>query len=423
VKTQNINAEIITIGDEILIGQVIDTNSAWIAQQLNSIGINVFQITSVSDNNHHIVNALDLSTSRADLIIITGGLGPTKDDITKQTIAGYFNTKLVRDQDVLDHIIQLLEPRGVKINDLNIQQSDIPENCNLLHNACGTAPGMWLEKENKIFVFMPGVPFEMKYIVSEQLIPRLKNQFITPAIVHKTLMLQGIAESMLAQHIEEWEYQLPETIKLAYLPSPGLIRLRLTAKGDSEEILKNSISEQVEKLKPYIKPWYFADDDETIEVTVGKLLKNNNKTLSIAESCTGGKIAHMITSIPGCSDYFKGGIIAYSNEIKKNILSIDPKLIVNFGAVSKEVVEAMAINIRNKFKTDYSISTSGIAGPNGGTLEKPLGTIWIAVASQNKVFSKKYSFGDSNRERNIQRATLSVLSELRKFLLADFQNI
>jgi nicotinamide-nucleotide amidase len=269
---------------------------------------------------------------------------------------------------------------------------------------------------------MPGVPFEMKYIVSEQLIPRLNKQFKTPAIVHKTLMLQGIAESMLAQHIEEWENQLPQNIKLAYLPSPGLIRLRLTAKGDAEESLKNDISKQIEKLIPYIKAWYFADDDETIEVTISKLLKINNKTISIAESCTGGKIAHLITSIPGSSDYFKGAVVAYANEIKENVLNVDSRLIINFGAVSQEVVEAMAINIRNIFNTDFSIATSGIAGPDGGTVEKPVGTVWIAVASKNKVFSKKYSFGDTNRERNIQRASLSALNELRKFILADLVN-
>jgi nicotinamide-nucleotide amidase len=419
MKDHNINAEIITIGDEILIGQIVDTNSAWIAQKLNDIGINVAQITSISDNKANILNTLDSATSRADLIIVTGGLGPTKDDITKHTVSEYFKSPLVCNQEVLDHIIHLLEPRGIKINELNIKQADVPDKCKVLHNALGTAPGLWLEKDGKIFVFMPGVPFEMKYIVSEQLIPRLKEQFQTPAIVHKTLMLQGIAESMLAQHIGEWENQLPASIKLAYLPSLGLIRLRLTAKGDKEEILKNKISEQVQKLIPLIKSWYFADDNETIETTIGKLLKKNNKTLSVAESCTGGNIAHLITSVPGCSEYFTGGIVSYANQIKEDFLEIDPRLIISYGAVSKQVVELMATNVCRIMKTDYAVATSGIAGPDGGSEEKPVGTVWIAVASRTGVYSKKYSFGDNNRERNIQRATMSALSELRKFILED----
>jgi nicotinamide-nucleotide amidase len=419
MKDQNINAEIITIGDEILIGQIVDTNSAWIAQKLNDIGINIAQITSISDNKANILNTLDAATSRADLIIVTGGLGPTKDDITKHTVSEYFKSPLVRNQEVLDHIIHLLEPRGIKINELNIKQADVPDKSTVLHNALGTAPGLWLEKDDKIFVFMPGVPFEMKYIVSEQLIPRLKEQFQTQAIVHKTLMLQGIAESMLAQHIEEWENQLPATIKLAYLPSPGLIRLRLTAKGDKEEILKNNISEQIQKLIPLIKSWYFADDNETIETTIGKLLKKNNKTLSVAESCTGGNIAHLITSVAGCSEYFTGAIVSYANQIKEDFLDVDPRLIISYGAVSKQVVELMATNVCRIMKTDYAVATSGIAGPDGGSEEKPVGTVWIAVASKTRVYSKKYSFGDNNRERNIQRATMSAISELRKFVLQD----
>jgi nicotinamide-nucleotide amidase len=419
VITQNINAEIITIGDEILIGQIVDTNSAWIAQKLNDIGINIVQITSISDNKLPILSSLDSATLRADLIIVTGGLGPTKDDITKQTIAGYFHSSMVCNRDVLNHIIGLLEPRGVKINELNRKQAEVPDKCTVLHNACGTAPGMWFEKKGKIFVFMPGVPFEMKYIVSQQLIPRLKEYFKTPAIVHKTLMLQGVAESMLAQHLEEWENQLPSNIKLAYLPSPGLIRLRLTAKGDMEEVLKNSILIQVQKLEPLIRQWYYADDDESIEVTIGKLLKINNKTLSAAESCTGGKIAHLITSVPGSSAYFTGGVVAYSNQIKEDFLGVNPQLIRNHGAVSKEVVEAMALGVCRKMNTDFAVATSGIAGPDGGTDEKPVGTVWTAVASKNDVFSKKYSFGEDSRERTIHRATLSVLRDLQKLILAN----
>jgi nicotinamide-nucleotide amidase len=417
----NTNAEIITIGDEILIGQIIDTNSAWIAQQLNAIGINVYQISSVSDNKSHIVNSLDLASSRADLIIVTGGLGPTRDDITKQTITGYFNSKLVRSEKVLAHIHRLLEPRGVIINEMNICQADLPDNCQVLHNACGTAPGMWFERNGKVYVFMPGVPFEMKSIVSEELLPRLKKYFKTSSIVHRTLMLQGIAESMLAQMIEPWEIQLPSSIKLAYLPSPGLIRLRLTAKGDDKEVLTHLINQEVEKLLPAIQAWHYADNDEPLEVTIGNLLKNNKLTLASAESCTGGKIASLITSVPGSSEYYKGTVVAYANEIKVSALKVSSKVIEKNGAVSQPVVEEMAQNIIKLFGVDFAVATSGIAGPDGGTPEKPVGTVWIAVASKENVISHLFSLGDTNRERNIQRSSISALNELRKLILQSIK--
>lgn len=416
---KNINAEIVTIGDEILIGQIVDTNSAWIAQQLNAIGINVWQMTSISDDKAHILSTLDIAALHADLIIVTGGLGPTKDDITKQTIAEYFHSRFVRNQAVLEHITKLLSPRGIKISELNASQADLPDNCTVLHNALGTAPGIWFEKEDTVFVFMPGVPFEMKYIFSEQLIPRLKAYFETPAIVHKTLMLTGIAESMLAQHIEAWENQLPSEVKLAYLPSPGIMRLRLTAKGGSEYDLNKLISKQIDKLMPLISKWFYAFDNELIEETIGKLLKSNKLTLATAESCTGGKIASMITSIAGSSAYFMGSVVAYDNKIKENILQVDPQLIINNGAVSQQVVEAMATHCCKIFGTDYAVATSGIAGPDGGTPEKPVGTVWIAVASRNNLHSRKLLLGDTNRERNIARSALAVLSDLYKEILSD----
>lgn len=418
---KNINAEIITIGDEILIGQIVDTNSAWIAQQLNAIGINVWQMTSISDDKAHIISSLDIAALHADLIIVTGGLGPTRDDVTKQTIVEYFHSTCVRNQAVLDHIKELLSPRGIEIGELNASQADLPDNCTVLHNALGTAPGMWFEKEGAVFVFMPGVPFEMKYIVSEQLIPRLKTCFETPAIVHKTLMLTGIAESMLAKHISSWEDQLPSGVKLAYLPSPGLMRLRLTAKGGSEAELNTLIRKEIEKLIPLISNWFYAFDNELIEETIGKILKNNKLTLSTAESCTGGKIAAMITSVAGSSAYFMGSVVAYDNKIKENVLQVDPQLIVNHGAVSQQVVEAMATHCREIFGTDYAVATSGIAGPDGGTPEKPVGTVWIAVASGNKLFSKMLSLGDNNRERNITRSALAVLSDLYKEIRSDLE--
>jgi nicotinamide-nucleotide amidase len=418
--SQNTNAEIITIGDEILIGQVIDTNSAWLAQQLNDIGINVFQITSISDNKDHIINALDLASSRADLILVTGGLGPTRDDITKQTIAAYFQTRLVRDEQVLEHIQSLLHFRGISMNDLNVHQADVPEHSTVIQNEYGTAPCIWMEKNDKVFIFMPGVPFEMKGIVSDQLLSRFKQRYKTPAIVHKTLMLQGIPESQLALLIESWELQLPSNIKLAYLPTPGLMKLRLTAKGDAQEKLSALIDQEVQKVMPVIKDWYYGQDEEPLEITIAKLLKYSNKTLATAESCTGGKIASLITTVPGSSTYFKGSIVAYSNEVKIKVLGVKDEIIRGHGAVSQETVEAMAQDVRNLLDTDYSIATSGIAGPDGGSAEKPVGTIWIAVASRKQVIATKFLFGD-NRERNIIRSSITAMNELRKLILLELQ--
>jgi nicotinamide-nucleotide amidase len=417
---QNINVEIITIGDEILIGQIVDTNSAWLAQQLNDIGINIFQITSISDNKNHIINALDLAYSRVDLILVTGGLGPTRDDITKQTIAEYFQTRLVRNEQVLEHIQNLLSFRGVSMNDLNVHQADVPESATVIQNDYGTAPCIWMEKNDKVFVFMPGVPFEMKGIVSDQLLNRFKQRYNTPAIVHKTLMLQGIPESQLALLIEPWELQLPPNIKLAYLPVPGLIKLRLTAKGDTQEKLSALIDREVQKVMPVITEWYYGEDEEPLEITIAKLLKYNNKTLATAESCTGGKIASLITTVPGSSTYFKGSIVAYANEVKTKVLGVKEAIIREHGAVSKETVEAMALGVRNLLNTDYSIATSGIAGPDGGSDEKPVGTVWIAVASEKQVIATKFLFGD-NRERNIIRSSITAMNELRKLILLELQ--
>jgi nicotinamide-nucleotide amidase len=422
LSSQNINAEIITIGDEILIGQVIDTNSAWISQQLNHIGINVYQITSISDNKNHIINALDLASSRVNLILVTGGLGPTKDDITKQTIVEYFQSQFVRNEQVLEHIRNLLRHRGVPMNEVNVLQADVPDNCALLPNTYGTAPGMWFEKGGKVFVFMPGVPFEMQDIIEQHLLARLQQHFQTPAIVHKTLMLQGIAESKLALLIEPWELQLPSNIKLAYLPSPGIIRLRLTAKGDTHEKLSAQVIQEVLKVAPIIKEWYYGDDDEQLEVTIAKLLKDSNKTMATAESCTGGKIASLFTSVPGSSLYFKGTVVAYANDIKNKVLGVSHEMINANGAVSQPVVEAMAQHVLELFDTDYAIATSGIAGPDGGTPQKPVGTIWIAVASKNQVISKKFTFND-NRERNILRSSITAMNELRKLILLGLEKI
>ncbi len=416
--TKNLNAEIITIGDEILIGQIVDTNSAWIAQQLNQIGINIYQITSISDTKDHILNALNEAAFRVDLIIVTGGLGPTNDDITKLTIVEYFDSKLIRNQDVLEHITKRMTERHISMNKLNVQQADVPDNCIVIPNHYGTAPGMWFEKDEKTYLFLPGVPMEMKGIFSEQLIPKLKDHFNNLSIFHKTIVLYGIPESELALLIEPWEKQLPSAIKLAYLPSYGILRLRLTIKGDHLEKLKQIVSIEIDKILPILQPYLLSENDEPVEMIIYKLLKENNLTVSVAESCTGGKIASLLTSIPGSSSYFKGGVVAYSNEVKENILKVDSDLIEKYGAVSEEVVKEMSKNVRELFLTQYAISVSGIAGPDGGTPEKPVGTTWISVSSKNKIIVKKFLLGKS-REQNIQRASTIALIELRKLVLLE----
>ncbi len=418
MSAQNTNAEIITIGDEILIGQIVDTNSAWLSQQLNLIGINVYQITSVSDNKDHIINALNEASSRVNLIIITGGLGPTRDDITKSTITGYFNSKLVRNPDVYKHIAKRMSDLNIPMNKLNEQQADVPDNCTVIPNEYGTAPCMWFEKDLATYIFMPGVPYEMKGIFAEQLKPRLINRYNALSIYHKTILLQGIAESELALLIDSWENKLPKMIKLAYLPSAGIIKLRLTAKGDQLGKLKNIVSIEVEKLMPIIKPYCLSSDDQQPEILIFNILKKSGLTLSVAESCTGGKIASLLTSVPGSSAYFKGGIVAYSNEIKIKSLNVDPLLIDKFGAVSEEVVTEMAKNILTLFKTDYSIAISGIAGPDGGTEIKPVGTTWVAVSSVNKAIAKHF-FMKGNREQNIQRSANIALIEFLKLILSE----
>ena len=409
-------AEIITIGDEILIGQVVDTNSAWIAEQLNLIGINVFQITSISDNKDHIYAALNAAIKRSKIVLITGGLGPTNDDITKQTLCDYFGTELVFNEQVYANIVNLLLDRGFSMNELNRKQAEVPENCVVLENKIGTAPGMWFKKNSTIFISMPGVPFEMKEMMKTSVLPYLKEHFNAGVICHKTVLTQGIAESALAEKIADWEAALPDEVHLAYLPSPGIVRLRLTGNGTCEKQLKDEMEKNIQTLNEIIPDHIFGYNDDVLEGVVGNLLAKNKSTLSIAESCTGGNIAHMITSVAGSSAYFKGSMVAYSNELKIKELSIDSQIIQQFGAVSKEVVELMAKNICSKFATDYSIATSGIAGPDGGLLEKPVGTVWIAVANNNIVISQKFNFGE-HRQRTIQKASLAALNMLRKLLL------
>jgi len=415
-------AEIITIGDEILIGQIVDTNSAWMAQELNMAGISVKQITSVSDDREHILKALDEAKLRADIILITGGLGPTNDDITKKTMCEYFNCKLRFDKAVYEDVKILFESRGYEVTPVNRAQAEVPENCIAIRNKNGTAPGMWFEENNKIFVSMPGVPYEMKGMMTEYVIPQLKKKFKLPAIIHKTILTQGISESFLADLIKEWESSLKEkNIKLAYLPSPSMVKLRLSVSGNDKEKLNAEVDRKIEELKKIISPYIYGyetygEESETIEKIIGKLLTERNQTLSIAESCTGGYISHLVTKVPGCSIYFEGSFVSYSYGIKEAELNVKLETLQQFGAVSKEVVEQMAKGVRERFKTDYSVAASGIAGPSGGTPEKPVGTIWIAVASKNKIIAEKFQFGN-NRERNIHRSAITALNMLRKEIL------
>jgi nicotinamide-nucleotide amidase len=409
-------AEIITIGEEILIGQVIDTNSAFIAGELNKIGVRVGQITSISDDREQIITTLGEASKRARLIIITGGLGPTSDDITKQTLTEYFNAKLVLNSSVLDHIQNLLTARGVEISERNIKQAELPDKCKLLHNAVGTAQGMWFEKDECIFISLPGVPFEMKAIITEYVIPGIRDRFKLPVIRHETILTHGMAESSLATKIEPWEKKLPVSVKLAYLPSPGILRLRLSATGTNPAKVSRQLEEEFASLKLLIGDQIFGYNNDTIEQVVGELLKQKNLSLSVAESCTGGKIAELVTAVPGCSEYFYGSVVAYSNESKCTLLGVKPDSIDSHGAVSKQVVEEMAQGVRSRFQTDISVATTGIAGPSGGTREKPLGTTWIAVSTAKSTVSSKFNFGE-HRGRNIQKAAIAALFMLRMELL------
>ena len=415
------NAEIISIGNELLIGQVVNTNASWMAEQLNLAGIRVKQITSIADEQEDILMALEEAESRASVVLVTGGLGPTKDDITKEAICKYFKTRLVFNQEAFDSIEQLFALRGYKVTELNRKQADIPETSIPLPNHNGTAPGIWLEKirddktVNTVFVFMPGVPFEMKPMFTETVIPRLKAEFPTKSIFHKTILTQGIGESFLSDIIEKWEVSLPKNISLAYLPQPGIVRLRLSGIGEKDDEIRQRVLKEAGKLEKLIPDYIFGYDEDKLEEIVGKLLKEKQQTLATAESCTGGYIAHLITSIPGSSLYYKGSVVAYSNEIKETELNVRHDSLVQYGAVSEQVVLEMATGIRKKFRTDFAIATSGIAGPEGGTKDKPAGTTWIAIATPEKVFAKHYLFGErENRERNIRKTALQALNLLRK---------
>ncbi len=410
-----VKIEIITIGDEILIGQIVDTNSAWMAVELNKTGFELAQITSVHDDENHIVESLDMALQRADVVLFTGGIGPTKDDITKQTLCKYFDTKLVFNEDVYRNIEKILINRSRAINELTKLQALVPENCTVIQNLVGTAPVTWFEKDGKIIVSMPGVPNEMKHVMSTEVIPRLQKHFKTPSIVHKTVMVQGYPESALALKIADWENALPANIHLAYLPNYGIVKLRLSGSSDDVLPLEFAINQQVAGLSEILGNAIVAYEDIPLEKLIGNALAAKGKTLGTAESCTGGTIAQQITTIAGSSRYFKGSVVAYSNEIKTNVLHVSEDDLEKLGAVSKEVVEQMAEGARKLLKTDYAVATSGIAGPTGGTDEKPVGTVWIAISSEKETISREFRYG-TVRLQNIERITQTALLLLNEII-------
>ncbi|GAA4815716.1 competence/damage-inducible protein A [Litoribaculum gwangyangense] len=409
-------AEIITIGDELLIGQVIDTNSAFIAKQLNKIGISVYQITSVQDDKEHILRALKDSERNVDIIILTGGLGPTKDDITKKTIAEYFDDTLVQDTAVLQNIESIWKQYiRQTLLQVNKDQALVPSKATVLMNKVGTAPGMWMEKGDKTFISLPGVPFEMKALLNNDVIPKLKNKYHCPFILHKTLLVYGLGESTLAARIEVWEESLPKHIKLAYLPSLGKMRLRLSAKGFERQKVEEEVQQQIDKVLPLIKKEFFGyeDDDGNEEVVIGNQLTKMGKTLAIAESCTGGKLTELFTANSGASKYLKGGVVTYATQSKIDILNIPEDLIDSYSVVSAPVAEAMAENVLKLYKSDFAVSTTGNAGPTKGDSNAEVGTVFIAIATINGVYSKEFNFGN-HRTRVINKAVNKALEMLQK---------
>jgi nicotinamide-nucleotide amidase len=411
-------ATIITIGDEILIGQIVDTNSAFIAKSLDKIGVEISEMISISDDKKHILDTFAKLQNKVDLVLITGGLGPTKDDITKKTFCDYFEDELVINNDVLQHVTQLIE--GVfnrPINQMNKDQALVPSKCTVLHNTVGTAPGMWMKKENTVFISLPGVPYEMKYLVENEIIPKVVEEYERPYIIHKTILTHGQGESLVAERIEEWENSLPHFLKLAYLPAPGRVRLRLSARGTDKAFLENALEEYVSSLGAIINDIIVGFEEEnTIEVVLGALLTKQQKTIATAESCTGGSIASLLSSVSGSSAYFKGSIVSYATELKTELLGISEDLINKYSVVSAEVAKAMALSAKQMMKTDYAIATTGNAGPSKGDSNAEIGTVFIAVATPKEVIVEEFKFGQP-REKVIDRAVYKSLEILHKEIL------
>lgn len=418
---KNIYASIITIGDELLIGQVIDTNSAWMARQLNGIGIALKKRISVGDNEEEIREALDVESKDADVILITGGLGPTSDDITKKVLCNYFNGKMIVNENALQNVKYLFEKIYNKpISEVNLKQAEVPDVCEVIQNKRGSAPGMIFFKGNTIYISMPGVPYEMQGIM-EEVLPYLEERFHMPVIIHKTIITSGIGESALAEIIKDFETQLPKEIRLAYLPSYGMLRLRLTTSGFDKSETEKKINDQFFQLKELVKDYMIADEDKTMQEILGEILLQSNKTVSTAESCTGGAIASLITSVPGSSAYYKGSIVSYSNDVKKSLLDVKEDTLEKYGAVSEETVRGMLSGLLSKLNTDYGIAVSGIMGPDGGLPDKPVGTVWIAAGSKEKqvVQKLKQRFG---RKKNIEVTVVMALNMVRKFIVESLVN-
>jgi nicotinamide-nucleotide amidase len=401
-------AELITIGDEILIGQIIDTNSAWMGEKLNEAGIDVTQITSVPDNKDRILQALFEAEKRADLVLITGGLGPTKDDITKHVLCDFFQTKLKRHPEILVKLDSWFKNRGREMSTLNECQADLPENCTILPNRMGTASGMWFEKNEVIFISMPGVPYEMKCIMEEEALPKIISLGKTDQVIHRTILTAGLPESILAQKVEDIETTLPPSLKLAYLPKPGLVRLRLTAKGAKNENLSNLLLQYGDEIKSRLSDVVFGEGKTTLSQAVGNLLLQKNARVGLAESCTGGFLSSLFVEVPGSSQYYEGSVVVYSYELKSKFIGVRPETLLEFGAVSEEVVREMALGTQKSMGVDYSIAISGIAGPDGGTDDKPVGTVWMAISGPNKIITHQGSYG-SVRSLNIERSAMHAL--------------
>lgn len=411
-----VNCEVITIGDELLIGQVVDTNSAYIARSLNSIGFMVSRRNAVGDNEMDILNALREASSRVKVVITTGGLGPTRDDITKKVYCKYFEVTLKFFESSFKDLEKLFEHRGRTMTELNRSQAEMPENCEPLSNRLGTAPGMWFEKNDCIFIALPGVPYEMEDLMNEQVLPRLKKRFTLDPVFHRTIITTGVPESVLADRIREWEDNLPAFFKLAYLPQPGMVRLRLSGLDKPFKELEKIAEQKVQELKSIIGKNIIGEGESKPEIVTAELFRKNGKTLSVAESCTGGYLGHLITSIAGSSSYFMGGIVAYSNQLKEKLLEVKTGTLEHHGAVSEETVLEMAENCRQLLNTDYSLAISGVAGPGGGTAEKPVGMVWIAVSGPDGTHAKRFQFG-KNREVNIKLSAAAALELLRREVL------
>ena len=407
-------AELITIGDELLIGQVVDTNSAWMGRELNNIGIEVLRIVSVRDREEEILEAIDNAMKRVNIVLVTGGLGPTKDDITKQTLCKYFNTELIFSEEVFENVKRVLAGK-IPMNKLNKGQAMVPKNCTVINNPVGSASVSWFERDGKVLVSMPGVPQEMTAVMTESVLPKLHERFQTDVIMHQTFLVQHYPESVLAEKLEAWEVALPDCIKLAYLPKLGIIRLRLTGRGHDRKEVETLLNREKAKLETILGEDIFSEEDTLLEVIIGELLKKRKLTVSTAESCTGGSIAERLTSIAGSSEYFKGSIVAYSNEVKKDLLHVSSETLEKYGAVSEETVIEMVKGAMKALKTDCAVATSGIAGPGGGTPEKPVGTVWIAAGYKNEIRTYKQ---ETNRGRamNIERTGNNALLMLRDLL-------